>query len=57
MNVDEAERPIWHDTFSEELREEQLQEDSDAWRAVTGLLLFIICLGVTLATFTVWICY
>ena len=48
-------RNVWNETFDESTREAQVEEDSQAWYAVTGLLLTIICIGVTLAVFTVWI--
>jgi len=42
--------------FSKETQTELLNEDSEAWTAVTGLLLAIICMGFTLAAFTAWMC-
>ena len=56
MHIDEANRPVWNGSFSEASRAEQLREDSQAWRAVTGLLLAIIIVGVSLALFTAWMC-
>ena len=56
MQQQDDERPIWTATFTEETRANQLQEDSDAWYAVTGLLLAIISTGVCLAVFTAWAC-
>ncbi len=47
---------VWQKTFDQTLRDEQRQEDSAAWQAVTGLLLSIISIGLTLALLTVWIC-
>jgi hypothetical protein len=38
------------------LRFDQLDEDHQAWRSVTGTLLAIISIGVTLAVITVLIC-
>lgn len=49
-------RPVWRAAFDEETRAEQMEEDSAAWYAVTGLLLFIISTGVCLAMFTAWMC-
>ena len=48
--------PVWKASFTEKVRQEQLQDDSAAWNAVTGLLLTIIGIGLTLALFTVWAC-
>jgi hypothetical protein len=56
MQLSENDRPVWTAQFSEEVRAAQLQEDSDAWYAVTGLLLTIICTGVALAVVTAWLC-
>ncbi len=56
MTASNEERPVWDAAFSEEARSEQLSEDSSAWRAVTGLLLLIISVGLTMALFTAWIC-
>ncbi len=46
---------IWKDSFSEKVRNEQLEDDTAAWNAVTGLLLAIISVGLSLALFTVWV--
>jgi hypothetical protein len=56
MTVNNENRPVWDAAFSEEARVEQLSDDSSAWRAVTGLLLAIISLGLTMALFTAWMC-
>lgn len=56
MHEPEEERAVWKASFSEETRADQVQEDSDAWYAVTGLLLAIISTGVCLAIFTAWMC-
>ena len=56
MHVDDGDRPVWNEAFNEATRTEQLRDDSEAWRAVTGLLLAIICVGVSLALFTAWMC-
>ena len=45
---------IWRESFSDESRKAQVEDDSAAWHAVTGLLLAIITTGVCLAIFTVW---
>ena len=54
MTADNGDRPVWNAAFSKETREDQLQDDSAAWHAVTGLLLAIITTGVCLAVFTAW---
>jgi hypothetical protein len=56
MSDHQGNRPVWEAAFSEETRAEQMQEDSAAWHAVTGLLLAIISAGVCLAVFTAWMC-
>ncbi len=56
MTVNIEDHPVWDAAFSEEARNEQLSEDSSAWRAVTGLLLAIISVGLTMALFTTWLC-
>ncbi|MDP6555696.1 MAG: hypothetical protein QGG71_13590 [Pirellulaceae bacterium] len=56
MTANNENRPVWDSTFSEEARAAQLSEDSAAWRAVAGLLLAIISVGLTMAMFTAWIC-
>jgi hypothetical protein len=48
--------PTWKRTFTNESRYEQLHDDHTAWRAVTGLLLVIISIGVSLAEMTVILC-
>ena len=57
MSADNDERPVWNGSFSEALREQQLEDDSAAWRGVISLLLLIISVGLTLAVLTVWLCY
>ncbi len=47
---------IWRESFSEKVRGEQLEDDTAAWNAVTGLLMAIISIGLSLALFTVWVC-
>jgi hypothetical protein len=56
MNAVERAHPLWTETFSDERREQQLQADSNAWRAVTGILMAIVSGGVCLAILTAWIC-
>lgn len=56
MNAVERAHPLWTEAFSDERRERQLQDDSNAWRAVTGILLAIVTVGVCLAVLTAWIC-
>ena len=47
---------VWTESFSEKVRKEQREDDTKAWNAVTGLLMMIISIGLTLALFTVWVC-
>ena len=56
MAVSNEDRTAWDNAFSEEARAEQLSDDSTAWRGVTGLLLAIISVGLTMAIFTAWMC-
>ena len=56
MTVGEHEQGVWKSSFDQETQEQQMQEDSHAWRSVTGLLLTIIAVGVTLALFTAFVC-
>lgn len=42
---------LWH-TLNQATRQEQLAEDSLAWRHVVGLLLFIVSVGLVLALLT-----
>ncbi len=56
MSVIEHNHPVWKESFSEDRRQEQLHEDSEAWHAVTGILLAIVSIGAALAVFTVLIC-
>lgn len=55
MDATPREESVWAKSFSEQSQHEQLHDDSEAWRAVTGLLLTIVSIGVLLAIFTVWI--
>jgi len=48
--------PTWLNVFSDQTREQQLQEDANAWRIVIGILLTIVTVGVCLAVFSVWLC-
>lgn len=56
MSGHKSGQSIWKETFSEKVRNEQLEDDSAAWNAVTGLLMAIISIGLSLALFTVWVC-
>jgi hypothetical protein len=56
MSGHEGKKTVWNETFSEQARNEQLKDDSAAWNAVTGLLMTIISIGLSLALFTVWAC-
>lgn len=55
MANSETEHPVWESAFNEATRQEQMEDDSNAWHIVTGLLLAIVTIGVLLAVFTVWI--
>ncbi len=57
MSTANANHAVWEDSFQENVRREQLADDSDAWRAVTGILLTIVSIGAALAVFTVWVCF
>jgi hypothetical protein len=56
VGIPESKHPTWMGSFNPETRSDQLNEDHDAWYGVTGLLLFIILIGVSLAVFTVVVC-
>jgi len=56
MSEHEHNQSVWKASFSEKVRGEQLEDDSAAWNAVTGLLMTIISIGLSLALFTVWVC-
>lgn len=56
MSGHDSRKTVWNATFSEQARNEQLKDDSAAWNAVTGLLMTIITIGLSLALFTVWAC-
>ncbi|MDA1052372.1 MAG: hypothetical protein O3C40_18085 [Planctomycetota bacterium] len=56
MSGHEGDRKVWKESFSEKVRNEQLADDTAAWNAVTGLLMTIISIGLSLALFTVWAC-
>ena len=56
IGISESAHPTWTGAFTPETRSDQLHEDHSAWYGVTGLLLFIISIGVTLAVFTVLMC-
>lgn len=49
----ESDETVWRRKFDEETRQQQLNEDSFAWRSVTGLLMAIISIGVLIAIFAV----
>ena len=53
---EQSQQKVWTESFNQETRGQQRQEDSEAWYAVTGLLMTIITIGVTLAVLTVVIC-
>jgi hypothetical protein len=56
MTASGQEQGIWKNSFDEEVQEQQLADDSFAWRSVTGLLLTIIAVGLSLALFTAFVC-
>jgi hypothetical protein len=49
--TDHGEHDIWVH-MSPDMRKELKAEDSDAWKGVVGVLLFIISIGLILAVFT-----
>jgi hypothetical protein len=55
--IREKDFPMWTKSFDAQLRYQQLDEDHQAWRSVTGTLLAIITIGVTLAVITVLLCF
>ena len=56
MTTSDENRPVWDAAFDETTRQAQMDDDSAAWHAVTGLLLAIISGGLILAMFTAWMC-
>ena len=46
---------VFNDTFAADEREVLMAEDSEAWNGVVTLLIFIVSIGVTLMTATVFI--
>jgi hypothetical protein len=56
IGIPESKHPAWLGAFDAEKRSDQLHEDHAAWYGVTGLLLGIISIGVSLAVFTVVVC-
>ena len=55
MSADHGNNNVWNEAFSQTARDAQTKSDSDAWYAVTGLLLAIVSVGVSLAVFTVFV--
>ncbi len=51
-----ADQKVWNEAFDARVRTEQREDDTAAWNAVTGLLMTIISIGLSLALFTVWVC-
>lgn len=51
--VDQTAHPVWIHTFDAEVRERQMHEDLQASRGVTGILLTVVIMGVTLMAVTV----
>ena len=47
--------PSHNDHFDEHESNEHLAEDSEAWNGVTGLLLFIVSIGLSLAMLTLYL--
>ncbi len=41
---------VWHQAFDGEHRQQLLAEDSEAFRGVTGILMFLISAGLLLGT-------
>jgi hypothetical protein len=48
-----VEKSVWDASFQPEEQAALKAEDSEAWTGVTGLLLFVVCCGVLLASLTV----
>jgi hypothetical protein len=51
--VDPVAHPVWIRTFDAEHRESQMNDDLRASRGVTGILLAVVVMGVTLMAVTV----
>lgn len=45
--------PEWHQQIGSDERAELMADDSFAWRSVTGLLIFIVSIGLMMAIATV----
>jgi hypothetical protein len=53
MSTGPKPHPFWTDSFSDKSRQQQMSDDTIAWRNVTGILIGIVCMGVFLAALTV----
>jgi hypothetical protein len=52
----EGDQTVWKESFSDRVRSEQREDDSTAWWIVTGLLIAIVSIGLSLAVLAVWLC-
>jgi hypothetical protein len=52
----DEDHPVWTKTFKYNARLQQLQDDHEAWAAVTGVLITIVSMGALLAIISVAIC-
>ncbi len=46
---------VWKATFDHAQRESQEQADKDAWRAIAGILMGIITVGLCLSALTIFL--
>lgn len=56
LGVREEERPVWTSAFNDEARLSQLNDDLLAGKSVSGVLVFIVSVGLALAIGSVLIC-
>jgi hypothetical protein len=47
--------PTHNDHFDEHESNQHLADDSEAWNGVTGLLIFIVTIGLSLAALTLYL--
>jgi hypothetical protein len=53
-NVDQSDNKAWN-SFSEETRQQLLHDDAEAWKAIVGILMMIVCFGVSLGGLAVFL--
>ena len=56
LAADDTAHPVWSESFQEGTRIEQLNEDLEAGRRVSAVLVAIVTLGLFLGILTVLIC-